>query len=57
MNALERRLQQLEQESADRSQIVWIEAGESREDALRRVRPLTADESPVFVGWRGFDVG
>jgi hypothetical protein len=53
MKSLERRLQQLEQESAaDRSRIIWIEPAESQEDALRQVRPLESNETPVFVGWR-----
>jgi hypothetical protein len=52
MNTLERRLEALERESGDRVRFVWIERGETQAEALRKARPLAADEEPMFVGWQ-----
>lgn len=53
MNTLQRRLEALEMEAGDRLRIVWIEPGETRDEALRRAGVLAAGEAPVFVGWQG----
>jgi hypothetical protein len=54
MTNLLSRLERLEREQpATRPRIIWIEPDETREEALRRSRPLEADEAPEFVGWEG----
>lgn len=54
MNPLERRLDALERKQpTTRQRIVWIEQDETQDQALSRVAPLEAFETPLFVGWKG----
>jgi hypothetical protein len=46
------RLEKLEAgQPSIRQRIVWIEPSETQDEALRRVAPLEAGETPLFVGW------